>query len=293
MIDHDSRYYRFKLPACCAIIRIMLSLVLLSTAVLLYLLSSYLLAARLARGAAGISTDKSRILVIGLAAVLLHGLLLYQGLFTESGLNLGFFNASSLITWLVVLLLLVTAFTKPIESLGIVLLPLAAAALVLETAYPSQHLVPGSTNFGLKTHIVVSIFSYSLLSLAAVQAVLLAVQDHHLRHRHPGGFIRALPPLQTMEHFLFRMIILGFILLSLSLFSGFMFLEDMFAQHLVHKTVLSLLAWAVFAILLYGRWRFGWRGTTAIRWTLAGFVVLMLAYFGSKLVLELVLQRPV
>ena len=94
-----------------------------------------------------------------------------------------------------------------------------------------------------------------------------------------------------MERLLFRMIAVGFILLSVSLLSGLVFLEDIFAQHLIHKTVLSIAAWGVFALLLWGRWRLGWRGRIAIRWTLAGFAVLMLAYFGSKFVLELVLQR--
>jgi ABC-type uncharacterized transport system permease subunit len=90
---------------------------------------------------------------------------------------------------------------------------------------------------------------------------------------------------------LFQMIAIGFVLLSLALLSGLLFLEDIFTQHLVHKTVLSSIAWAVFGILLWGRWRFGWRGRTAIRWTLSGFATLALAYFGSKLVLELLLKR--
>jgi ABC-type uncharacterized transport system permease subunit len=117
------------------------------------------------------------------------------------------------------------------------------------------------------------------------------VQDRHLHRRHPGGFVRALPPLQTMEALLFEMIAVGFVLLSISLASGFLFLEDMFAQHLAHKTILSVAAWTVFALLLWGRFRFGWRGRTALRWTIAGFLVLMLAYFGSKAVLELILRR--
>jgi ABC-type uncharacterized transport system permease subunit len=94
-----------------------------------------------------------------------------------------------------------------------------------------------------------------------------------------------------METLLFQMIGGGFIALSFSLLSGIMFLDDVFAQQLVHKTVLSIAAWAVFGVLLWGRWRHGWRGRTAIRWTLSGFAALVLSYFGSKLVLELILQR--
>jgi ABC-type uncharacterized transport system permease subunit len=102
--------------------------------------------------------------------------------------------------------------------------------------------------------------------------------------------VRALPPLQTMESLLFEMIAVGFVLLSLALLSGFSFLEDMFAQRQVHKTVLSIIAWFVFGTLLWGRYRFGWRGQKALIWTLSGFVVLMLAYFGSKVVIELILS---
>ena len=112
-----------------------------------------------------------------------------------------------------------------------------------------------------------------------------------MRHRQPGGFLRGIPPLTAIESLLFQMIGAGFVLLSITLFSGLLFLKDIFAQHLVHKTVLSFIAWGVFGVLLWGRWRFGWRGRTAIRWTLSGFAFLALAYFGSKLVLELILQR--
>ena len=123
------------------------------------------------------------------------------------------------------------------------------------------------------------------------QSVLLWIQDRQLHNRHPGGFVRALPPLQVMESLLFQMIALGFVVLTLSLFSGVLFLENVFAQHLVHKTVLSILSWLMFGVLLWGRWRRGWRGKTAIRWTLGGFFSLMLAYFGTKFVLELILHR--
>jgi ABC-type uncharacterized transport system permease subunit len=124
-----------------------------------------------------------------------------------------------------------------------------------------------------------------------LQALLLAIQEAHLRNRQPGGIIRSLPPLQTMESLMFQMIGVGFALLTLALVTGILFLQDIFAQHLVHKTVLSIMAWCVFALLLWGRWRFGWRGRVAIRWTVGGFIFLMLAYFGSKLVLELILNR--
>lgn len=232
----------------------------------------------------------------GLAGVIFHAFVLTQRLFIASGFNLSFTDALSAAAWLMVLLLLITSLKKPIENTGIAIYPFAAITLGVQSLFPSRHIVIESGTAAsmaepLEIHILVSLVAYSLFALAAAHAILLAAQDSQLRNKHPGGFIRALPPLQTMEKLLFQLLIIGFILLSLSLFSGILFLKDMFAQHVAHKTVFSLISWLVFGILLWGRWRFGWRGRTAIRWTLSGFFFLMLAYFGSKLVLEIILQR--
>ncbi|MCF6209461.1 MAG: cytochrome c biogenesis protein CcsA [Gammaproteobacteria bacterium] len=268
--------------------------VIAAIATALYFMTGFLLAKRLFRGG-GIDTkpgkfSKNHIILIGLIAVLLHAVLLYQSLFVPEGLNIGFINAISLITWLIALLLLLAAVSNPVENLGIILLPLAGLAILAEVIFPSEHTLMTAQAMELKLHILMSVLAYSLLSIAAGQALLLAVQDNHLRNKRPGGFIRALPPLQTMETLLFQMIGLGLALLTASLLTGTLYIEDMFAQHLVHKTILSMVAWVVFAILLWGRWRFGWRGRTAIRWTLSGFVVLLLAYIGSKLVIEIILD---
>jgi ABC-type uncharacterized transport system permease subunit len=235
--------------------------------------------------------SKLQIIAIGLVAVAFHSVTLYLTLFVDGGLNLGFFNALSLITWLIALLVLLAALSNPIESLGAFLLPLASIAISLEMIFPGKHTLPGVQALELKLHIIMSVLAYSLLSIAAVQSVLLAIQDRHLRNKRPGGFIRSLPPLQTMETLLFQLIGLGLAVLTLSLVSGVVYLEDMFAQHLAHKTILSMTAWVVFATLLWGRWKFGWRGRVAIRWTLSGFFVLLLAYIGSKWVMEIMLGR--
>lgn len=229
-------------------------------------------------------------LALGFFGLVMHGFLLYDNMITSHGINLGIFNALSLISWTILLLLLISSLGKPVENLAIFLLPLGAVAIALEHQFKAEHLISDTASFGLSLHIIVSLVAYSLLTLASMQAILLAIQDHHLHHRHPGGFIRALPPLQTMETLLFEMIAAGFVLLSLALVSGFTFLEDMFAQRLAHKTILSISAWFVFGTLLWGRFRFGWRGQKALIWTLSGFVVLMLAYFGSKIALELILN---
>ncbi len=137
----------------------------------------------------------------------------------------------------------------------------------------------------LQLHVVLSVLGAGLLTLAAAQAVTLALQDALLHGKSAHRLVQALPPLQTMERALFVLIALGFFMLSLSLLSGLLFVEDLMAQHLAQKTVLSVAAWTLFGGLLWGRWRWGWRGRTAVRWTLAGYAVLILAYFGTKLLL--------
>ena len=260
-------------------------------AILLYLVTSAALTIRLARAESGLSMNRGVVLLLGFVAVTLHAMALYPHLVTERGLNLAFFNAASLTALITALLLLMASIKQPVENLGIPLLPVAAATMALALWYPNQRAVIAETSWQLDLHILFSVLAYSMFALAAVQSVLLAIQDNHLRNRHPGGFIRALPPLQVMERLLFQMIGVGYALLSVALLTGILFLEDIFAQHLAHKTILSITGWVIFGVLLWGRWRFGWRGRKAIGWTLSGFAFLILAYFGSKLVLELILSR--
>ncbi|MCQ8106123.1 cytochrome c biogenesis protein CcsA [Methylomonas sp. SURF-2] len=208
-----------------------------------------------------------------------------------NGFNFSFFNAAALVALFIVLLLLVAALDKPVEKLGIAIFPLAAILLGLDIIFPEKSHPISTENWRMTIHILSSITAFSLLNIAALQALLLAIQDQQLRSHNPKRLITALPPLQAMETLLFQMIGTGLLFLTVSLLSGFIFIEDLFAQHLVHKTVLSIIAWIIFSSLLIGRIRYGWRGNTAIRWTLAGFSLLLLAYFGSKLVLELILKR--
>ena len=235
-------------------------------------------------------SSKYILLLLGGLAICLHALVLYQNMVIPSGLNLGFFNAASLMAWVIATLLLLSILRQPVENLAIVIFPLAALTIGLESYFHSERILSNQP-YGVTLHILFSITAYSLLSISALQALFLAYQDYQLHHKRPGWVIRILPPLQIMEKLLFQMIAVGFILLSFSLISGIVFLEDIFAQHLVHKTILSIVAWCVFGMLLWGHWRYGWRGKKAIRWNISGFFVLMLAYFGSKMVLELILQR--
>ena len=150
---------------------------------------------------------------------------------------------------------------------------------------------PDPLDWRLLLHAWLALLAYATLAIAALLAIFLWAQERALRRREFHRWLRALPPLTELETLLFRTISVGFVLLGAVLLTGVLFVDDLLAQHLVHKTVLSVLSWLAFGALLLGRWRFGWRGATAVRWTLAAMVLLLLAFFGSKFVLELVLHR--
>ena len=253
-------------------------------ATLFYCLSAYLTYKQL--GAA--RNRRWLALAPALVAVLLQAVALNRLIIQPQGLNLGFFPALALIAWLISIQILLSSLYRRIESLGIFIFPLSGLATITASLHLSDHLVITGDN-AIQGHIMISVIAYSLITLGACQAGLLAYQDHSIRRHQPGGFIRFLPPLHDMETLLFQFLAFGFVCLSASLVSGFIYLEDIFAQHLVHKTVLSIVAWIILGVLLFGRVRFGWRGKTAIRWTLSSFLFLMLAFFGSKLVLEFIL----
>lgn len=228
-------------------------------------------------------------LYIAATAVIFHAFALHTVIFTAQGVDIGFFSALTFTAWLMATLLVIASFSLPIGCLGLLVYPFALVTLIFRAFSDQQHVLTDVLAPGLQTHILFSLLAYSVLSIAVAQAILLYIQDKYLHNKHPSGFLQSLPSLETMQILLFRLIALGVIALSISLLSGFIYLDDMFAQHLVHKTILSLIAWAVFVVLLIGHYRFGWRGKIAIKWSLTGFTLLMLAYFGSKFVIELVL----
>lgn len=230
-------------------------------------------------------------LVLAWLAFVCHSLITVQHLVTPAGLNLNFVIAGSLISAIVVVLFLLATLSHPIEKLAIAILPIAAIMLGLQTAIPLKQQILENSTWQMDSHILTSIIAFSLFNIAAFQALLLALQNRLLRSHNPNRLVLSIPSLQTMEALLFQMLGVGVFLLSIALLTGVMFIDDLFAQHLVHKTVLSILAWVVFVVLIIGRLRYGWRGQTTVRGTLIGFVALSLAYFGSKIVLELILQR--
>lgn len=230
---------------------------------------------------------RRKTLMLAFLAAMMHGWVVFQQTGLPPDLSLPLLTSIAATTLTIVLLHILLCLKQPADYLGIAVYPLAAISLLASHASDGGEYVVGNA---VQIHVFLSLVSYAMLSLAAAQAVLVAIQIHFLSRHKPGGFVRSLPPLDTTEELLFILFSTGFALLTLSLASGFFFLEDMFAQHLAHKTVLSCIAWAIFGTLLYGRWQFGWRGKKAVHWTLAGFCTLVLAYFGSKAVLEVVLS---
>ncbi len=222
-------------------------------------------------------------------ALAFHGWTLGHHVFHGGAITIGVNEALSLFTWQSALLLWALCFREPLKMMGAAIYPAAGLAALVASAFPTPASTIPVEDWKARTHIVLSLLSAGLLTLAAVHAGLLAVQDRLLHGHRVTPMARALPPLQTMERLLFQLIAIGFALLSMTLLSGMWFIRDWMAQHLAHKTILSITAWLIFGVLLWGRLRYGWRGRAAIRWTLAGYVVLVVAYFGSKLVLEQIL----
>ena len=218
-----------------------------------------------------------------------QGLQLSALLLSEQGLLLSMFNVANLITFSITGCVLLCLTRISVHILLLPLLSLSATTVLCAQFMPHGNLAPINEAPGILAHILLSILAYGMITIAVFQSLILLIQDQQLRKRPVSTLIKHFPPLQSMESLLFGFLWAGWLLLSLSLVSGWLFLDNLFAQHLVHKTILSCIAWLVFAILLWGRHQLGWRGHKAIRWTVAGFLLLMLAYFGSKLVREFIL----
>lgn len=221
-------------------------------------------------------------------AIVLHGTATFGLLFTTAGLDLSLLKICALISLVINVALFFSGLKKPIHSLFLFLFPISALSLFAAISTPSTKdaVVLSST---IEAHILVSILAYSTLAIAALQALLIGYQNWQLKHKHQNLLMRTFPPLQSMEALLFELVWAGEILLTLSLISGFLFYEDFTTQKLLHKVVFSMVAWVFYGCLLWGRHFKGWRGNTAIRWTWAGFIAILLGYIGSKVALEFLL----
>ena len=232
-------------------------------------------------------------LTVGAIGVLLHFALHADAWRLAGGPSLDFFSAASLVGFGMAGLTLLATRRQRLEALGVVVFPLAALTLAGYVLWGPVSARPPSLGWGIELHAFLALLAYATLGVAAVLALMLWAQERALRRRQLTTVVRVLPPLTQLEFLLFRTVWAGFVLLTIALITGFAFVEDLMAQHLAHKTVLSILAWLVFGGLLWGRWRFGWRGRPAVGLTLVAMALLALAFFGSKFVLELILHRGV
>lgn len=227
---------------------------------------------------------------VAVVAVALHLSVHVVRMRSSGAIDLHFFAALSLVGLVLAFLTLGLGLLRPVAALGVVAYPVAAATVLLYQFGARVRSAP-LPDWPIQLHAGLALLAYATLSLAALVSIMLWMQERALRRRQLATALRVFPPLTLLEILLFRLIGAGFALLTLALLSGVVFVENLFAQHLVHKTVLSLFAWATFGALLLGRVRYGWRGRRAVRLTLTAMILLALAFFGSKFVLELVLGR--
>ncbi len=231
----------------------------------------------------------STMIALGL---LIHGWLLYQGIFGQ-GFNLGFYNALSAIFWLTVLVYWLANLKHELHSLQAFVLPPAALFALLPALEVSDHYLPVEIQPLFITHISIALLAYSLFTFAALHALLMMFAERSLHNKPSIIKLPGFPPLLVMESLLFKVIKIGFVLLTFTLISGMLFSEQIFGwpMQFTHKTVFSIASWFIYGWLLYGRYQYGWRGRVAIRWTLIGFALLLLAYVGSRFVSQILLGR--
>jgi ABC-type uncharacterized transport system permease subunit len=228
----------------------------------------------------------SAIIALGL---LIHAWLLYQVIFA-GGFNLGFYNALSAIAWLTVLIYWLANLKHELHSLQAFVLPPAALFALLPAFEVNNHFLPEAVQPLFMAHIGIALLAYSLFTFASLHALLMMFAERSLHNKATLIKLPSFPPLMVMESLLFRVIKIGFVLLTFTLVSGMLFSEQIFGKPMQfnHKTVFSIASWIIYGWLLYGRYKHGWRGTKAINLTLIGFVLLVLAYVVSKFILQVV-----
>ncbi|MBU6459918.1 MAG: cytochrome c biogenesis protein CcsA [Proteobacteria bacterium] len=269
------------------------------TTLLLYLLTATLYtiyAILFWQGNLTISPPCKRTRLLHLAVILpllVHGLLLYKTIKTATGYNLGFGETLSVIVWLTVFIYWIANFTHELDGIQAIVFPVATLCILIPLVWPSYHIIPLTGYLFFKLHLLIAFLAYSLFSIAAWHALIIALAERGLHGRHLPKVFSHFPPLLSMEKLLFRIITTGFTLLTLAVISGMLFSEKLFGKPLeINKnTVFASLSWMIFAILLAGRHLYGWRGRTATRFTLIGSFLLILAYLGSRFVLDILLHH--
>lgn len=227
--------------------------------------------------------SKKPMVVLGIFAILGHATFLHYSIDTVAGQNLSALNLASLACWLMALFFTVLVIVRPFEKLAVVLFPLAALSILLACFYPQQHLIATANDLRSLLHILLAVVTFSVLAFAGIQAFLLALQDRHLRLKNHSSWLNRLPPLDAMESLLFQTIVMGFLLLTLLLWSSVYFYHEALWSQRLSKTVLACVAWIIFAVLILGRKLLGWRGKKALVCTSLGVSLVLFLYFGAYL----------
>ncbi len=232
--------------------------------------------------------------VLGIA-LFAHAYFVWGSMFSHNMIFMGFGTALNMTTWLMLLMYWAGSFYHRLQGLQLLLFPWAVVSLVLCFFLPGQHMGYGATNLPFLVHLLASILAYSLFGVSTLLAILVWKLEHDLHKRNISPLVQFLPPLLGLEKLMFQSIGIGFMLLTISVLSGTVFSEYVFGQSFIwsHKSIFGIISWLIYAALIVGRMRFAWRGRTVAKWVIAGFICLMLAYIGSKFVLEVVLGRVV
>ena len=226
-------------------------------------------------------------------AILLHGGGLYLALLGDPAMRFSFALALSSMFWLAAGLYWLENLKTRLEALQPMVLGLAGLCAVLPLVFSKTHVLSHIGSLGFRLHFSAAMLAYSLFALSVLQAGFLRFAERKLHHRSVSRGLAALPSILALEAMLFRMVWLGFALLTFAVGSGLFFSGEIYGKpfSLDHKTLFAIISWLIFAALLAGRWQFGWRGRIAQRWLFAGFAALILAYVGSRFVLEVILGR--
>lgn len=225
--------------------------------------------------------------VAGAIAVVLHAGVLSQAIFTPEGQNFSVTNVFSLVNWLIALTFTVLVFRLKVMVVVPVVYGCAIVSVGLMWLIPSTYVGNFDAHPALLAHVILSLMAFSSLMIAALYAIQLWIILNKLKTKQQIK-TPSMPPLLTLEKQLYQLVIMGFTLLSLSIGTGFIFLDNMFADGMGHKAVLSILAWWVYAVMLWQQYSKGCKIRTAVIYTLSGAGLLFLAYFAARIVNELI-----
>ena len=230
--------------------------------------------------------------LLGWMAAILHTGLLWPSMIHDGALDLSLGYVFSLVCLMTVLVYLFAALTGNVVNLGLFVMPVGLLGFVVGKFLPGSHYLVSDMHQVQWWHMGLALLAFGFLCIAAAQAVLLFIQDRHLHSHRPGSLLPALAPIQTMERNLFRLILIGVVLLTANLVTGmgFQWVEGGRPLEFNHHILLSIIAWSAFVALLVGHKIYGWRGAVAARWTMAAFGILLLAYFGSRFVSTIILS---